>query len=156
VATYDEMKKFQGRSYTGMQVGRTHVWEYPDGEWRERKLTPDLWHFTYASSKHRKGRGAPEGSGVPVGTGYHWFIEANQFVEKLDANTYETFMEGLKHKVAHKRADWDTWSTERSGPSDRARMVAILEEALASLKGQTADTVEAVPAKAHKPSRARS
>jgi hypothetical protein len=133
---YDDLKSHRGKRYSGMQVGRTHVWEYPNGEWRERKLTPDLWQFAFASAKHRKGRGAPQGSGVPEGTGYQWFVEAHQFVRKVDANTYTTYMEGLKHKVAHQRAGWEDWSTDRSGPWDEARMVAILEEALANLKGE--------------------
>jgi hypothetical protein len=85
---------------------------------------------------------------VPVGTGYHWFIEAHQFVRKLDANTYETFMEGLKHKVAHQRAGWEDWSDQRSGPRETKVMVRILEESLASLKGEAAEgEVESVPAK---------
>jgi hypothetical protein len=29
---------------------------------------------------------APEGSGVPVGTEYHWYVLAHQNVRKLNAN----------------------------------------------------------------------
>ena len=67
---------------------------------------------------YRGGRAghAPEGSGAPVGTSYGWYILAHQIVTKLDANTYSTEMVGMKHKLAHRRADEDTWSA-----SDRAQ-----------------------------------
>ena len=147
VATYDELKQHGGRTYSGMKVGRTHVWDYPDGRWRERKVTPDLWQFNFASSKSRKGRGAPEGSGVPVDTEYHWFIQAHQFVRKLDANTYETYMEGLKHKLAHRRATAHTWSTGSSKQrTEQARLIAVLEETLENLRaGQEEPEEEARP-----------
>ena len=59
-----------------------------------KKLTPDKWEFTYNVTKRRPGN-APGGSGVPVGTEYHWYILANQNVKKLDANSYTTSMLGL-------------------------------------------------------------
>lgn len=43
------------------------------------KITPDLWTISYAVTKRRAGR-APKGSGVPVGTEYHWYIVAHQHV----------------------------------------------------------------------------
>jgi hypothetical protein len=69
-----------------------------------KKVTPDKWQFNYNVTKRRAGT-APEGSGVPVGTEYHWYILANQNVKKLDANNYTTSLIGLKNKLAHKRAD---------------------------------------------------
>src|SRR5436190_18665902 len=53
---------------------------------------------------------APEGSGVPVGTQYHWYVIAHQIVSKLNANDYSTSLTGFKFKLAHKRADKETWS----------------------------------------------
>src|SRR5688572_24918628 len=47
-ASYDEFKEFEGRRYTGMKVGRSHKWYYDQGEWKEKKVTPDKWQFTYA------------------------------------------------------------------------------------------------------------
>jgi hypothetical protein len=47
------------------------------GEWKEKKITPDKWEFTYATNKRRAWQ-APEGSGIPVGTEYHWYILAHQ------------------------------------------------------------------------------
>ena len=68
--TYNEFKQFEGNQYSGVAVGRSHKWYYDKGEWRETKITPDLWEISYAVTKRRAGH-APEGSGVPVGTEYH-------------------------------------------------------------------------------------
>ncbi len=51
------------------------------GRMEEKKLTPDKWQFSYNVTKRRAGN-APEGSGVPVGIEYHWYILANQNVKK--------------------------------------------------------------------------
>jgi hypothetical protein len=102
--SYNQFKEFEGKKYTGMKVGRTHKWYYNKGEWKEKKVTPDKWQFTYNVTKRRAGN-APEGSGVPLGTEYHWYILANQIVKKIDANSYTTSMIGLKYKLAHKRAE---------------------------------------------------
>src|SRR3954454_14292156 len=100
---YNQFKTFNGKHYTGMKVGRSHKWYYDKGEWKEKKITPDKWELTYSVTKRRAGK-APEGSGVPVGTGYHWFILAHQFVHKLNADDYSTAMVSIKLKLAHKRA----------------------------------------------------
>ena len=93
ITTYNEFKEFEGRKYTGMKVGGHHKWYYDKGEWKEEKVAPDRWKFTYAVPKRRAGH-APPGSGVPVGTEYHWYILAHQNVQKLDENTYSTSMTG--------------------------------------------------------------
>lgn len=129
--TYDEFKSFQGKRYTGMKVGRRHKWYYDAGEWKEQKLTPDRWQFTYAVTKRRAGK-APEGSGVPVGTEYHWYIVAHQNVCKLDANNYSTAMTGIKFKVAHKRADKDTWSATEH--TQKKHVLELLKEMVAELE----------------------
>src|SRR5207253_1810979 len=108
--TYNEFKQFEGHAYTGMKIGRSHKWNYDQGEWKETKITPDLWEISYAVTKRRAGH-APEGSGVPVGTEYHWYILAHQNVRKLNANDYTTSMTGIKYKLAHKRYDKEKWST---------------------------------------------
>ena len=121
-ATYDAFKEFEGRRYTGMRVGRGHKWNYDSGVWTEKKVTPDQWEIHYAVTKRRVGR-APEGSGVPVGTGYHWYILAHQNVTKLDANEYTTSMTGMKFKLAHRRADKGTWNASE----DLEREAAVNE-----------------------------
>src|SRR5947209_5958439 len=117
-ASYNEFKEFEGKLYTGMKIGRSHKWYYDQGEWKETKKTPDLWEFHYNVNKRRAGK-APEGSGVPVGTAYHWYILAHQNVRKLDANNYSTAMSGYKYKLAHRRADKENWSTSYRGQRKR-------------------------------------
>jgi hypothetical protein len=132
---YDDLKQYEGRLYSGMSVGGRHVWEYKDGLWDERKAAPDRWDFTFSSVK-RRARSAPEGSGVPPGSQYHWFILAHQKVRKLDADAYETFMEGRKYKVAHRRPHWTAWSSEYPGNEPEGALVRrILEEELAKAGG---------------------
>ena len=129
--TYNEYKHFEGKQYTGMQIGRSHHWNYDQGDWKETKITPDLWEISYAVTKRRKGH-APKGSGVPVGTEYHWYILAHQNVRKLNANDYTTSMTGLKFKLAHKRADKDKWSV--SAPTQRKHLVKFLKEIIDQLE----------------------
>jgi hypothetical protein len=129
--SYNRIKKYEGRQYTGMTIGRTHRWYYDKSDWKEKKLTPEKWEFTYATTKRRAGR-APEGSGAAVGTGYHWFILAHQYVEKLNANDYSTQMAGLKFKLAHKRAANQKWSA--SGEGRRKALINILKALIADLE----------------------
>jgi hypothetical protein len=137
--TYNEYKEFEGRKYTGMKVGRSHKWYYDKGEWKEKKITPDKWEFTYAVNKKRAGQ-APEGSGVPVGTEYHWYILAHQNVRKLDANSYATSMTGLKYKLAHRRAEKDKWNATDN--AQRRQLIKILQELIDQLKMEEMDGME--------------
>jgi hypothetical protein len=129
--SYDRFKDFKGKRYTGMAVGRRHKWRYDAGEWTEKKVTPDKWEFQYAVKKRRAGK-APEGSGAPVGTAYHWYILAHQTVTKQDANSYTTEMVGVKHKLAHRRADKESWSA--GDQAQRKQLARILRELLAELE----------------------
>ena len=134
---YNEYKEFEGRKYTGMKVGRSHKWYYDKGEWKEKKITPDKWEFTYAVNKKRAGQ-APEGSGVPVGTEYQWYILAHQNVRKLDANSYTTSMTGLKYKLAHRRAEKEAWNATDN--IQRKRLIQILQELIDQLKKEMVET----------------
>jgi hypothetical protein len=142
-SSYDKFKEFRGKKYTGMAVGRTHTWRYDPGEWKERKVTPDRWEVRYAVKKHRKGR-APEGSGAPVGTAYHWYIVADQTVTKLDANSYMTELIGHKLKIAHKRADKSSWSA--SERTKRKQLVKLLRELADDLEAQPIEETAAAAA----------
>ena len=124
-SSYDQVKEYNGKRYTGMRVGRSHTWRYEPGEWKERKVTPDRWEFRYAVVKRRAGR-APEGSGAPLGTSHHWYIVADQVVTKLDANSYMTEMVGHKIKVAHRRAGQSSWNASERG--QRKQLVKLLRE----------------------------
>src|SRR5438445_4894408 len=134
--SYDRFKSFGGQHYTGMKVGRSHKWYYDKGEWKETKITPDLWEISYSVTKRRAGK-APEGSGVPVGTEYHWYILAHQNVTKLNANDYSTSLTGLKFKLAHKRAGQDKWSA--STRAQRKRLIKILQEMIQDLEQQASE-----------------
>lgn len=131
--SYDKFKQFGKQQYTGMQVGRSHKWFYDQGEWKETKITPDLWRIGYDVTKRRAGK-APKGSGVPVGTAYHWYILAHQYVEKLNADDYSTALTGLKFKLAHKRADKDKWSAKT--PTQRKHLIDFLKEVIHQLESE--------------------
>ncbi|WP_276374537.1 hypothetical protein [Chryseolinea sp. H1M3-3] len=129
--SYNEFKQFDGQQYTGMTIGRSHKWYYDKGEWKETKITPDLWQISYEVTKRRAGK-APEGSGVPVGTAYHWFILAHQNVKKLNANDYTTSMTGLKYKLSHKRATKEKWSSTTK--TQRKHLINFLKEIIDGLE----------------------
>jgi hypothetical protein len=129
--SYNKFKEFEGKKYTGMKVGGHHKWYYDKGEWEEKKIAPDRWEFTYDVTKRRAGH-APEGSGAPVGTEYHWYILANQIARKLDANNYTTSMTGFKYKLAHKRAEKGKWNITDN--IQKQRLIQILEELIGQLK----------------------
>ena len=145
--SYDDFKTYEGQRYTGMKVGRSHKWYYDKGEWKETKITPDLWQISYAVTKRRAGR-APEGSGVPVDTEYHWYILAHQNVCKVNANDYTTSMSGLKFKIAYKKADTGKWSA--SPAAQRRRMIKFLRDVIADLEKEQTEEAPA-PAKAKAP-----
>jgi hypothetical protein len=132
-AGYNEIKHFNGAQYTGMQIGRSLKWHYDQGEWTETKISPDLWEISYAVTKRRVGH-APEGSGVPVGTGYSWYIMAHQVVKKLNANDYTTALTGLKYKLAHKRAEKENWSA--TAPAQRKHLVEFLKQMIPQLESE--------------------
>jgi hypothetical protein len=129
--SYNRYKFFEGEQYTGMKIGRSHKWNYDKGEWRETKLTPDLWEISYNVIKRRAGH-APEGSGVPVGTEYHWYILADQKAVKLDANDYTIAMTGLKYKLAFKRAGNEKWNA--TPKTQRKRLVTLLKDFITQLE----------------------
>lgn len=131
--SYNARKEYNGRTYTGMAIGRAHKWHYDKGVWRETKITPDQWELTYDVIKRRAGH-APEGSGVAVGTAYHWFILSHQYVEKLNADDYRTSMVGMKFKLAHRGADKETWST--STETQRKSLVKILKEFIEEIESE--------------------
>jgi len=146
--TYNRFKEFEGRRYTGMKIGRGHKWYYDQGVWSEKKITPDEWEVNYSVTKRRAGK-APEGSGVPVGTQYHWYIIAHQIVSKLNANEYSTSLTGVKFKLAHKRADKETWSA--STKAQRKKATQILRQIADELEQQVAEEEKKVtPFKAPK------
>ncbi|KAL3455886.1 hypothetical protein BJX64DRAFT_53997 [Aspergillus heterothallicus] len=130
---YNALKSYKGQYYSGMAVGGSHTWNYDQGVWKETKEEPDLWRIDYRTNK-RRARKAPQGSGAPVGTEYHWLIVGHQHVKKIDANTYETVLEGSKYKLAYKSANSNTWSVP-TVKKQREREVELLEDAKMRVQG---------------------
>lgn len=131
--SYNQYKLYNGKQYSGMKVGRSHKWYYDQGIWLDKKITPDKWLISYEVTKRRAGK-APKGSGVPVGTEYHWYILAHQKVKKLDANSYSTAMNGFKFKLAHKRSEKRSWNI--SDAKQRKQLIRILRDFIEELENE--------------------
>lgn len=143
LSQFNKVKEFEGKKYTGVKVGHGHKWYYEAGEWKEKKTRPDRWSFTYKVGKKRAGV-APEGSGAPVGTQYHWYIIADQIVKKLDANNYSTEMTGAKFKIAHKRFNKENWSATDS--KQKKAIIKALKEIIAELEAEPEPETTTQPA----------
>lgn len=142
--SYNDYKMFEGSQYTGMKIGRGHKWYYDEGVWKDKKISPDQWEINYTVTKRRAGN-APEGSGAPVGTKYHWYVIAHQHVTKLNANDYSTSLVGQKFKLAHKRANKETWSS--STKAQRKKMIKILQGIIEDLEQQNLEEEKVIPLK---------
>ena len=131
---YNSLKESDGGvKYTGMRIGGKHNWNYRSGTWKETKISPNQWKFEFISLKHRF-REAPSGTGALNNTKYHWYILADQKVEKIDANTYQTIMKGRKFKVAHKRPNWQMWNYEYNNINYEDIIIDILEDTIRKLQ----------------------
>jgi len=67
--SYDEFKEYEGKKYTGMKIGRSHKWYYDQGEWKEKKITPDLLKSRASSVspwRQRRRQGEPEGESANI------------------------------------------------------------------------------------------
>jgi hypothetical protein len=144
-STYNRYKLYKGKQYTGVTIGRGHKWYYDKGIWLDKKISPEKWTINFEVTKRRAGK-APEGSGAPVGTEYHWFILAHQVVKKLDANSYSTAMNGVKYKLAHKRIAKEKWSI--SDKTQRNHLIKILKGYIEELETTAAEEFETKAQKA--------
>lgn len=112
---FNDIKTFKGedgqevKKYSGMPIGMSHHWDYPNGKWDETKVSPDEWNIKFKAIKRRQ-VAAPDGSGAGQGTEYHWLIIADQRVKKINANEYQTELTGTKFKIGHKRPYWKDMS----------------------------------------------
>lgn len=142
---YREAKAYGSASYHGMKVGGLHHWTYPDGDWTERKVAPDQWELNFTSLKRRKDW-APAGSGADIGSGYHWLVVAHQWVEKLDANTYATQMEGRKLLLSFRKPEWPVWNTQlrKSKRGAKERTIAALQAMIRAVEESDEDFEEVV------------
>jgi hypothetical protein len=57
-----------------------------------------------------------------------------QYVEKIDANTYETHLTGSKYKLAHKNASSNSWSIP-TVKGQREREIELLQDAQRRVHG---------------------
>jgi len=136
LSTYDDLKIYNGKIYTGMPIGSSHNWLYPNGRWVETKVAPDKWQFSFESLKHRN-RLSGDNTGAANGTMFHWYIIADQKATKLDNDSYKTSMTGVKYKIGHKRPHWRTFSYEYADQlSYREKVIQVLEEMLQTLRAR--------------------
>ena len=134
MSTYDDMKLYNGKVYTGMLIGRSHSWTYPNGKWLETKVAPDKWEFSFDSIK-RRNNSSGDNTGARIGTAFHWYIIADQKATKLDNDSYKTEMTGVKFKIGHKRPHWRAFSYDYADQPSYPDMVRhALEEALTKLR----------------------
>ena len=134
MSNYNDLKKYNGQIYTGMPIGSSHNWIYPNGRWHETKLEPDKWEFTFDAIK-RRNHSSANNTGAAKGTTYHWYIIADQKATKLDNDSYQTAMNGVKFKLGHKRPHWRTFSYNYDEQlSYREKVIQVLEETLEALK----------------------
>ncbi len=107
--SFDALKTYAGRTYGGMRIGGRNQWRSPECIGDEQKTGPDDRRPSFRSTKRRT-HAAPMGSGAGIWTEYHGFLIAHQHVRKVDADSYETLMQGVKHQVAPRRPYWRRWS----------------------------------------------
>src|SRR3989442_7802655 len=67
IMAYDDLKEFEGETYTGVAIGGEHTWLYPNGLWRAKKGRAAPWVVTMPPIK-KAGTRAPPRSGGPGGT----------------------------------------------------------------------------------------
>jgi hypothetical protein len=101
------------------------------GDWKETRITPDLWEISYAVTKRRAGQ-APDNPAAPRGAEYHWFILAHLTDVKGNPTGYDTRLTGLKFKLAQKKGRTGRWSA--SGPAQRKQLIAFLKEFVEQLE----------------------
>jgi len=136
---YDDIKFLNGQQYLGMRVGNSHRWNYHDAVWEETKTAVDKWQIRFGAIKTRK-VAAPENSGCPLNTGYHWLIIADQRVVKASKDDYQTIMEGTKFKMGHRRPYWKNWSYTYPGQlTYRQKLIQIFRETLEKLEQEEAN-----------------
>jgi hypothetical protein len=117
-----------------MLIGGSHSWVYDNGRWNEKKIAPDKWEFDFDCVKQRN-KLSGDNTGAAKGTTYHWYIVADQKATKLNNDSYETKMSGVKFKIGHKRPHWRNFSYDyEEQESYTEKVMKVLEEALLTLK----------------------
>lgn len=84
-----------------MRIGGKHRWKY-NTRWNERKTRPGTWTFNATQTKHRLGKQMHSTHSTPIGTTFHWKINARQKMTKIGPNTYRGSMQGHKRFVSRR------------------------------------------------------
>ena len=122
--------------HSNMKIGGTIKWNYNNGTWLEKKITPDKWTIDFRSMKTRS-HFTPTNIGTKIGSGSHFYIVADQHTYKASPTSYDTIMRGHKFKVGYRRPNWRNWSYEQSEhDSYKNQIIDILEGILRKLKEQ--------------------
>ncbi|MFX0071409.1 MAG: hypothetical protein ACFFAO_10000 [Candidatus Hermodarchaeota archaeon] len=133
---YDTLKMYKTKPYTGMEIGKSHLWNYKNGKWLETKIAPDKWTIKFDSLKTRSNV-APQNSGAGIHSQFHWYIIADQIATKISNNSYQTSMNGVKFKIGHKRSHWKSFSYEYPEQMGyKEHVINILEDILRKLKNE--------------------
>lgn len=108
---YNDKKDFEGKTYTGMQIGNGHLWDYTDCKVREWKTTPYTWKFSLNAIKKRLGGWKDKRfwkannnrkitkNEAPLGSKYKWLHIGIQDVVKTEPDAYEMIWNTEKYKL---------------------------------------------------------
>src|SRR5262249_42822086 len=108
---------------------------YDSGDWTEKKVTPDKWE---SATRSRSAAPAKRRSFGRTGRRYVPLVHPEPLDRDEARREHDTDMAGLKYKLAHKRADKETWSA--SGAAQRKRLIHVLQEMIASLQKESGAT----------------
>jgi hypothetical protein len=75
------------------------------------------------------------GKGAVIGTKFHDFIIADQIDTKIDDNSYQSSITGIKFRIGHQRPHWDAFDYNPYN-SYKERIIYILENYIKKLKSE--------------------
>jgi hypothetical protein len=122
-------REFEGRRYTGMKIGAVTSGT-TSGDWKETKVTPDSGRSSSAVTKRRAGK-APEGSGVPVGTSYHWYILAHPERDQAERQRLLDVDDGYEDQAGPSALREREVEREPRGPA--AHLIKVLQRVIEDL-----------------------
>lgn len=77
----------------GVPIGYKEFWKYR-GRWKEKKVAPRRWKFTFEATKGRK---AKSYGGLGKGTTGRWLIKGIQSIKKIGKGKYQTRLTAYKY-----------------------------------------------------------
>lgn len=94
-ARYKRRKASRRKKSKGVPINYKENWKYI-GRWKEKKVAPRKWRFTFVATKRRK---AKTYGGLGKGSKGVWLIKAKQYVIKTNRGEYQTKMIGTKKSL---------------------------------------------------------